>query len=119
MQPRKNPLPPSLGGPEYCLPSQGMASVTPDSGFLLCTDGFWERTAPEEMAALVFSPRKNERGHFLRGGALPKAIRAEQKTGIGSNRGHALGREAVFRAAQGRGQRVFAWLHAPFILFSR
>lgn len=47
----------SLGGEEFMPPSSGMAQVTPDDGFLLCTDGFWERTPPDEMAALVFGER--------------------------------------------------------------
>jgi serine/threonine protein phosphatase PrpC len=53
----------SLGGEEFMPPSSGTAQITPDDGFLLCTDGFWERTPPEEMAELVFGERSgaNER----------------------------------------------------------
>jgi len=53
----------SLGGEEFMPPSSGSAQITPDDGFLLCTDGFWERTTPEEMAELVFGERAgaNER----------------------------------------------------------
>lgn len=53
----------SLGGEEFMPPSSGTAQITPDDGFLLCTDGFWERTSPEEMAELVFGERSgaNER----------------------------------------------------------
>jgi serine/threonine protein phosphatase PrpC len=47
----------SLGGEEFMPPSSGTAQITPDDGFLLCTDGFWERTPPEEMAELVFGER--------------------------------------------------------------
>jgi serine/threonine protein phosphatase PrpC len=46
----------SLGGGEYMHPSLGSAEIGADDGFLLCTDGFWERTKPEEMIELVFSP---------------------------------------------------------------
>ncbi|MEZ0255865.1 MAG: protein phosphatase 2C domain-containing protein [Chthoniobacter sp.] len=53
----------SLGGEEFMPPSSGTAQITPDDGFLLCTDGFWERTSPEEMSELVFGERSdaNER----------------------------------------------------------
>jgi serine/threonine protein phosphatase PrpC len=47
----------SLGGEEYMPPSSGTAEITPEDGFLLCTDGFWERTTAEEMAGLVFGER--------------------------------------------------------------
>jgi PPM family protein phosphatase len=55
--PDQNTLLQSLGGEEYVTPSSGDAPITPDDGFLLCTDGFWERTKLEEMAALVFADR--------------------------------------------------------------
>jgi serine/threonine protein phosphatase PrpC len=57
--PEQNTLLQSLGGEQYVLPSSDTAQITPDDGFLLCTDGFWERTKPEEMAALVFAERKS------------------------------------------------------------
>jgi PPM family protein phosphatase len=47
----------ALGGEEYTAPTHGTAEITPEDGFLLCTDGFWERTKVEEMAELLFSPR--------------------------------------------------------------
>jgi len=56
--PDQNTLLQSLGGEPYVLPSSGEAQITPGDGFLLCTDGFWERTKPEEMAALVFAARQ-------------------------------------------------------------
>jgi serine/threonine protein phosphatase PrpC len=46
----------ALGGEEYTPPSIGTATIGAEDGFLLCTDGFWERTKPEEMADVVFSP---------------------------------------------------------------
>lgn len=46
----------SLGGEDYKDPSFGQAEIAPEDGFLLCTDGFWERTTPEEMGTLVASP---------------------------------------------------------------
>lgn len=61
--PEQHTLLQSLGGEEFMPPSSGTAQITPDDGFLLCTDGFWERTPPEEMAELVFGERAgaNER----------------------------------------------------------
>lgn len=56
--PDQNTLLQSLGGDEFVEPSSGSADITPNDGFLLCTDGFWERTKPEEMAALVFAEQK-------------------------------------------------------------
>jgi len=47
----------SLGGEEYKLPAHGMADIFSEDGFLLCTDGFWERTKPEEMAELLICAR--------------------------------------------------------------
>jgi PPM family protein phosphatase len=44
----------SLGGEEFTPPALGNSQVVQEDGFLLCTDGFWERTSPEEMAELVF-----------------------------------------------------------------
>lgn len=60
--PDQNTLLQSLGGDEFVTPSSGSAEITPDDGFLLCTDGFWERTKPEEMAALVFAKRPEATG---------------------------------------------------------
>jgi PPM family protein phosphatase len=47
----------SLGGDDYKSPSMGSTEITPQDAFLLCTDGFWERTKVEEMAELLFSNR--------------------------------------------------------------
>ena len=47
----------SLGGEEYKEPDQNHADITPDDAFLLCTDGFWERTPVDEMSALLSTPR--------------------------------------------------------------
>jgi len=48
----------AIGGEEFMPPSVGMATITPEDGFLLCTDGFWERTKPEEMVEVVFAPKE-------------------------------------------------------------
>jgi PPM family protein phosphatase len=47
----------SLGGEEYMPPTHGTADIFPEDGFLLCTDGFWERTNLEEMAELLICAR--------------------------------------------------------------
>lgn len=46
----------SLGGEEYKEPTRANATIGPEDAFLLCTDGFWERTPIEEMGALVQTP---------------------------------------------------------------
>ena len=48
----------SLGGDEYKPTSLGSTEITTNDAFLLCTDGFWERTRVEEMAELLFSIRQ-------------------------------------------------------------
>jgi serine/threonine protein phosphatase PrpC len=55
--PDQNTLLQSLGGDEFITPSAGTAAIEADDAFLLCTDGFWERTKPEEMLELVFAER--------------------------------------------------------------
>jgi hypothetical protein len=47
----------SIGGPDYKEPSLDSARTTPDDAFLLCTDGFWERTTEAEMAEVLYAPR--------------------------------------------------------------
>jgi serine/threonine protein phosphatase PrpC len=66
----------SLGGEEYAEPSTGHAEITSDDAFLLCTDGFWERTKQEEMLQLAFAPRADA------GNLLTQAIeRAVERNG--------------------------------------
>jgi serine/threonine protein phosphatase PrpC len=42
----------SLGGDDYREPSVNSIAIGPEDGFLLCTDGFWQRTTVEEMQQL-------------------------------------------------------------------
>jgi serine/threonine protein phosphatase PrpC len=42
----------SLGGDDYQEPSVDSAAIGPEDGFLLCTDGFWQRTTVKEMQQL-------------------------------------------------------------------
>ncbi|HEY3898885.1 MAG TPA: PP2C family serine/threonine-protein phosphatase [Chthoniobacter sp.] len=62
----------ALGGDEYTPPSVGEAAIGADDGFLLCTDGFWERTKPDEMAELVFGPREAAAERL--GSAIDRAV---------------------------------------------
>jgi len=70
--PDQNTLLQSLGGEEFVAPTSGSAEITPHDGFLLCTDGFWERTKPEEMAALVFAEAAEAKG--LLADAVERAV---------------------------------------------
>ena len=62
----------SLGGDEYKSPSMAFTETTPQDAFLLCTDGFWERTEIEEMAELLFGSR--EQTAMLLDQALKRAV---------------------------------------------
>jgi serine/threonine protein phosphatase PrpC len=44
----------ALGGEQYRSPTEDSIEVTPSDAFLLCTDGFWERTEVSTMADLLF-----------------------------------------------------------------
>jgi PPM family protein phosphatase len=48
----------SLGGEDYKPVAFGFAESAAHDAFLLCTDGFWERTKVEEMADILFSARE-------------------------------------------------------------
>ncbi len=66
----------SLGTQDYRDPSYGSSPVTEQDAFLLCTDGFWERT-PIEIMATVLSTRPDQLN-----AALQQAIRrAVQQNG--------------------------------------
>ncbi|MEI9893050.1 MAG: protein phosphatase 2C domain-containing protein [Chthoniobacter sp.] len=93
--PDQNTLLQSLGGEEYVAPSTGDAAITPDDGFLLCTDGFWERTTPEEMAELVFAERAGITG--LLAEAVERAV--ERNGPKGDNVTVALALPARVKAA--------------------
>jgi serine/threonine protein phosphatase PrpC len=43
----------SLGTKEYREPAYGTDEVTPTDAFVLCTDGFWERTPPRVMLDML------------------------------------------------------------------
>ena len=62
----------SLGGEEYKPPTSGRADISSEDGFLLCTDGFWERTKVAEMAELMFCPPSE--ATFLLEQAVARAV---------------------------------------------
>jgi serine/threonine protein phosphatase PrpC len=47
----------ALGGEQYRSPAEDSTEVGPSDAFLLCTDGFWERTEVSAMAELLFKNR--------------------------------------------------------------
>lgn len=47
----------AVGGKQYRSPSEDSTEITPTDAFLLCTDGFWERTEVSAMADLLFKNR--------------------------------------------------------------
>lgn len=51
--PDQNRLTQSLGGDGSPTPDLGWATVRANDGFLLCSDGLWERVTSEEMAAAL------------------------------------------------------------------
>jgi len=61
-----------LGGDEYPPPAFGKAEVTADDAFLLCTDGFWERTSTKEMVQTVFCLRSESSDYLER--AVERAV---------------------------------------------
>jgi PPM family protein phosphatase len=52
----QNRLLQAIGGSEPPKPRHGGADLKPADVLLLCSDGFWERLKPEEMAYLINSP---------------------------------------------------------------
>jgi PPM family protein phosphatase len=63
----------SLGGDQYKPPRSDGAEIGPDDAFLLCSDGFWERTKVEEMAQLLFC--KKEEAPSLLDCAVQRALK--------------------------------------------
>jgi serine/threonine protein phosphatase PrpC len=47
----------SRGGEDYKSPSLDCVEITPEDAFVLCTDGFWERTTIEEMVRVLFGSK--------------------------------------------------------------
>ena len=66
----------SLGGDVYQEPSVDSAAIDPEDGFLLCSDGFWQRITVEEMQQLF------KAGARQSGPAVEQAIKsAVQRNG--------------------------------------
>lgn len=64
----QNRLLQAIGGSEPPRPRRGVADIEPEDVLILCSDGFWERLKPEEIAELVTTPQN------LRSVALEKAL---------------------------------------------
>ena len=64
----QNRLLQAIGGSEPPKPRCGGADIEPEDVLILCSDGFWERLKPEEIAELVITPRN------LRNEALEKTL---------------------------------------------
>ena len=79
----QNRLLQAIGGSEPPKPRRGGADIETEDVLILCSDGFWERLKPEEIAELVITPLN------LRSEALEKALqlavdRGEAKADNGS-----------------------------------
>ncbi len=107
----------ALGGEEYTPPSFGEATIGAADGFLLCTDGFWERTKPEEMADLVFAPKEAAAERL--GSAIDRAV---QRNGPkGDNVTAAIALPAGLKpapVAQGKSPRGLIFVAAALFLLA-
>jgi serine/threonine protein phosphatase PrpC len=64
----QNRLLQAIGGNDPPKPRRGGADIEPEDVLILCSDGFWERLKPEEIAELVTTPQ------HLRNETLEKAL---------------------------------------------
>jgi serine/threonine protein phosphatase PrpC len=71
----QNRLLQAIGGSEPPKPRHGGADIEPEDVLILCSDGFWERLKPEEIAELIITPRN------LRNEALEKALQLAVERG--------------------------------------
>jgi PPM family protein phosphatase len=53
--PDRNKLLRGLGGSDPVRTTHGQMQMTPQTGFVLCTDGFWAFVKPDEMPALLWA----------------------------------------------------------------
>lgn len=70
----------SLGTKDYREPAYGTEALDAGDGFLLCTDGFWERTPRRAMASLLQSQNEQELLARLRR-AIRRAVQLNGSTG--------------------------------------
>ncbi|WP_018139802.1 MULTISPECIES: PP2C family serine/threonine-protein phosphatase [unclassified Thioalkalivibrio] len=73
--PEQNQLLQALGVVDPIRVKHGEASLTPDSRFLLCSDGYWEQLDPEESAQWMSQPD-------LQAACTQTAARAAQRGGV-------------------------------------
>jgi serine/threonine protein phosphatase PrpC len=107
----------SLGGEEFIDPSADQAEITPDDAFLLCTDGFWERTPVEEMAALLGAPRAQAPERAAQ--AVDHAVERNGPKGDNVTVALALpAREALAAAPERSGSLLTGLLASLFVLLS-
>lgn len=69
----------SLGVQEYRPPTYATAAIDETDGFLLCTDGFWERTPPALMAAVLATDPSHLEPQLRK--AVRRAVRANGPKG--------------------------------------
>jgi serine/threonine protein phosphatase PrpC len=63
--PHQNKLLQSIGGEDSAKMTHGYAPFRAEDRFLLCSDGFWEQIAPEEMAGALTATKLDESlGHL-------------------------------------------------------
>lgn len=58
--PNQNRLLAGIGGDSGSDPGLDSVKTLPGDGFLLCSDGFWERVSPQEMEVLWVAPKFEE-----------------------------------------------------------
>lgn len=54
--PDRNQVLHALGKENDVCPTLGEMTLSPDLGFILCTDGFWSQVHPSEMPAIIAAP---------------------------------------------------------------
>lgn len=79
----QNRLLQAIGGSEPPKPRRGGADIEPEDVLILCSDGFWERLKPEEIADLANTPR-NLRSEKLEKTLQLSVDRGEAKADNGS-----------------------------------
>lgn len=96
----------ALGAEDDLRPTYGSTDLTGNDGFLLCSDGFWERTRPEEIEKLFHGQPTQAR--------LERIVRrAIERNGPKGDNVTAL---AVFSDQQATGCPLPSFLRWPFLV---
>jgi PPM family protein phosphatase len=69
----------ALGGEQFREPAEDVIELGPADAFLLCTDGFWERTEISEMARLLFKNQDQAEAKLQE--ALKRAVKRNGPAG--------------------------------------